>query len=506
MALAWLVLLSPSAAFATNGYFAHGYSARQRGMAGAGTALGGDAFAGSINPALLLQAGDRLDVAFSLFSPKRDFTIVNEPQLESGTGFGLMQIDRLDGDGRPMEQVRSDHELFAIPGIAYSHRIDSRSIWGIAVYGNGGMNTEYRRGRATFASGDSTNLLGIRERCEGAFGGGDRVAGSGLLGLCGGAKADPGVDLTQLFIVPTYARRFGALSVGVSPILAGQRFEATGLSAFSQFSESPDRVTDNGKDLSYGGGMRVGVAYDAAGWLRLGGSYQSRIYMTEFDKYKGLFADQGDFDIPSNFNVGIALLGGRHRLAIDYQRINYNEIKAVGDPFDPNEFVNGCARPTLLPQLAPVVGGIVAPSRRPETCLGGDDGPGFGWQDLTVYKFGYEYRGERFTARLGYSKNQQPVRPEEALFNILAPGVVERHFTAGLTWQWTRRFGFDFAVMYADKARPLRGKNPLSHVEGGFSALLAGGDNFGADPRDQDIELDMYQLEMTVGINYRFDH
>ena len=33
----------------------------------------------------------------------------------------------------------------------------------------------------------------------------------------------------------------------------------------------------------------------------LGLSYQTRIFMSEFDKYAGLFAGQGDFDIPSNY-------------------------------------------------------------------------------------------------------------------------------------------------------------------------------------------------------------
>lgn len=498
-----ILLAWSSLAAATNGYFAHGYSAQQRGMAGAGAALGGDAFVGSINPALLVRAGDRLDFNLTLFHPERDFTVADGPDLEAVGGAGLFQIDQFDEHGRRATRVRSENELFFIPGIAYSRRIDEDSSWGITFYGNGGMNTEYRRGLATFAAGVGVAGVGLEQTCGGAFGGGDRVSGNAPLNLCGGEAADPGVDLIQVFLVPTYARSFGPLSLGISPIVAGQRFRATGLSAFARFSESPDKVSDNGTDLSYGAGVRGGFTLEVTDWLRIGGSYQSRIDMTEFDEYKGLFADQGDFDIPSNFNGGIAVSLGRSRLAIDYQRINYNEVKAVGDAFGPNQFVNGCARPVLLAQLVPLVGNLVAPPVDASTCLGGDNGPGFGWQDVTVYKFGYEYHADTVVLRLGFSNNTQPIRSDEVLFNTLAPAVPEHHYTAGLTWQWSQRLGLDLALMYADN-NPVRGRNPLSHVEGGLASLLAGGDNFGTDPRDQTLVQDMRQFELTLGINYRF--
>ena len=38
----------------------------------------------------------------------------------------------------------------------------------------------------------------------------------------------------------------------------------------------------------------------------VGVAYATKISMGNFDRYKGLFAQQGGFDIPSNFTVGIA--------------------------------------------------------------------------------------------------------------------------------------------------------------------------------------------------------
>lgn len=482
-----ILLLLPGVALATNGYFSAGYSAVQRSMAGAGTALASDAFAGSNNPALLTDVGDRLDFNLSLFVPIRSYTAENNPDLAPLTGAGLFQVNQASRE-------RSLLNFFPIPGVAYSRRIDEDSAWGIALYGNGGLDTNYNDGAATFANGDATGLLGFSETCDGAFGGGSNIGPAGTFQLCGNVDADASVDLIQLFVVPSYARQWGRVSLGVSPILAVQRFKATGLSAFARFSESPTRVSDNGANLSVGGGARVGINVKVFPWLQVGGSYQSRIYSTKFDKYKGLFNDQGQFDIPSNYNVGIAIIPfaplGRHRFLFDFQRINFNEVSSVGDRLNPNKFVNDCARPRL---------GFG--TERTAACLGGNDGPGFGWRDVPVFKFGYEYKGEKFDFRMGYSKSRQPIRSSQVLFNILAPATPEEHFTAGMTWRYSDSLGFDFAATYVP-GNTVRGKNPLSNVQGGAPSLLLGGDNFGMDPRDQDISLHMRQFELTFGVHF----
>ena len=232
--------------------------------------------------------------------------------------------------------------------------------------------------------------------------------------------------------------------------------------------------------------------------------------MTELDEYSGLFAEQGGFDIPSSWNVGLSLhLSDNLRVALDYQRINFSEVASVGNPLDPNRFVNDCALPRLLNGIIPIVGS----SDQSSACLGADKGPGFGWQDVQVYKLGVQYKFAAFKFRAGYSINDgQPIPSDEVLFNILAPAVIEKHYTAGLSYQYSKSIGFDLAAMYAP-SNPVRGKNPLSNVEATLPEILLGGaaggsaalDNaFGVDPEDQDISLDMHQWEITLGFNYRF--
>ncbi|MEQ1437912.1 outer membrane protein transport protein [Fontimonas sp. SYSU GA230001] len=491
-------LCAAAPAMATNGYFAHGYSASQNALGGAGTALTEDALIVTINPAGSAWVGERLDINFSVFSPVRDYSA---GPVGSGAQNSIMRIS----EGR----VGSDNELYYIPGIAYVAPIDEVSSWGIAMYGNGGMNTEYHGNTTHFGEGfaDPLGIISLETECGGSFGGGSPVNGAGdMAGFCGNDDPTASVDLIQMFIVPHYARKLGERSsIGIAPVLAGQRFRADGLMAFSKFSNKPDKVSDNGYEWSYGYGGRIGFLTGLIPGVGLGGSYQTRIRMTEFKEYAGLFADDGGFDIPSTWNVGVSLhFNSDFRFVYDYQRTNFSEVKSVGNPFDTNDFVNNCAIPRLFYGLTNGLQGSNDPSG---ACLGAATGPGFGWRDVVTHKFGVQYKFAAFKFRAGYSKADQPIPDSEVLFNILAPAVIEEHYTLGLDYQYSRTTGLSLAAMYA-KSNPIVGKNALSNTDATMLDLLTGADtsnSFGADPNDQDIHLDMHQWQITLGYTYRFE-
>lgn len=483
-----LGVLLAGPAQATNGYFSHGYSVAQRALGGAGTAYAVDALAPAINPANVVFTGQRFDLSVGLFSPRRWYTA---SERGPGAGPGIFSI-------APGE-VRSERELFGIPAMAYAQPLDENSAWGLALYGNGGMNTDYRGHSARFAQG----LPSAETRCHGSFGGGAPVAGaSDNLGFCGNGNRTASVDLIQLFVVPSYGRRvFTTSSVGIAPVLAAQRFTASGLQAFARFSNAPDRVSENGYSYSYGAGARLGVTVSEIPYLTLGASWQSRIHMSEFDEYAGLFADEGAFDIPSTWNVGATVgIGSIHRLLLDYQRVKFSEVAAVGNPLDPNRFVNDCALPRLRGETGPRA-----------ACLGSASGPGFGWRDVGTVKLGYEATLGRLRLRTGYSRNHQPIPGSEVLFNVLAPAVPEEHFTAGFAWPLGRAWGVEMSATYA-RNHPVTGKNPLSNSTASEAELAAElvapsgntGDAFGPDPDDQDIRLEMEQFEVTFGLSYAF--
>ena len=425
--------LTANDANATNGYFAHGYSIKNKALAGAGVALPLDSLAASMNPAGMTEVGTRLDLAFSLFSPSRSYGVKGNPTNPGD----VPTCDPVTGQGCPFGlmpgTVDSDSEYFVIPSFGYNYMLTDHSAIGISVYGNGGMNTDY-----------DTNTFNVNP------------------GLPSFGEDPTGVDLIQLFIAPTYAHKFkGKHSFGITPIIAVQFFEAQGLQIFGEagFSQDPANVSNNGHDSSYGFGARIGYLGQLTDKFSIGASYQSEIDMDEFDDYAGLYAEQGDFDIPQNFTVGFAFKPiPAVSLAFDWQRIYYSDVDAIANP--------------MLPNL------MQAP-------LGANNGAGFGWDDMDIFKLGLEWeRTEQWTYRFGWSySDAQPIPDSEVMFNILAPAVMEQHATFGFTRTFDSKNELNFAFMYAFNEE-VSGPNPL-------------------DPA-QTIEIEMDQWELSLGYSWVF--
>ncbi|KPK28376.1 MAG: hypothetical protein AMJ61_02675 [Desulfobacterales bacterium SG8_35_2] len=409
-------LLVANDANATNGYFSHAYSIKNKGMAGAGVAAPLDAMVPSLNPAGLTEVGDRVDLGITVFSPRREYNVSRNPT--SGPPF----FELMGGT------VESDSEYFFIPSIGWSTQLDDRTALGIAVYGNGGMNTDY----PTMTYYDPTN-------------------------------AATGVDLMQLFIAPTLATELiYNHSIGITPIIAAQFFEAKGVTSFAPYSSAPSKLSGNGHDTSFGMGIRLGYLGKLTEQISLGLSYQSKIYMQEFDDYAGLFAEQGDFDIPANWTAGVAVKPVPEvTVAFDVQRIYYSNVKSIANPLLMNLMTDG---------------------------LGTNNGAGFGWEDMTVFKLGLQWaRSDQWTYRFGYSYGDQPIPASEVLFNILAPGVIEQHATFGLTYTFANQSELDFSLMYAF-SNDVTGINPLA--------------NPASEP--QYVTLTMDQWEVGVGYSWKF--
>jgi len=400
--------LTPIAAHATDGYFAHGYGMKAKGMGGAATAMAIDTFGGANNPAAMVWVGNRLDVGVDWFSPKRSAE-------RTGSTAGL------DGS------AQSGKSNFLIPEFGYNRMLSPTMSLGVTVYGNGGMNTSYPGGQIATAPGSTAT-------CPGFLGFAPSTAGAtpppyNL--LCGSGNL--GVDLIQLVVAPTLAMKLnGDHSIGVAPLLGYQRFKAEGLQGFSAYSTDQTKLTNNGHDSSTGFGVRVGWMGRVADNVTLGAAYSTRMRMSKFDRYAGLFAEQGDFDLPENWNVGIALKPAKTvTVAIDYQRINYGDVRSVGNPS--TNTGNGTAGTFFI-----------------NNSLGCDTCRGFGWSNVGVVKLGLEYQySADLTLRAGYNRVQNPIQPRDVTFNILAPGVVQDHYTFGFTYSLSRDSELTVAYMHA---------------------------------------------------------
>jgi long-chain fatty acid transport protein len=355
-------LAAPALAGATNGYFSHGYGVKAQGLGGAGIALPQDGLAAATNPAGITETGNRVDVGLTWFRPSRGAEI-------AGNEFGAN--GSFSGDGK---------KNFFIPEFGYSRQLSNSLAIGLAVYGNGGLNTDY-----------AVNPF------------------DGFLPPGAPSQGPAGVNLEQLFITPSVAfKPNDSNSLGLALNIAYQRFAAKGIGLFASSSSAPANLSSLGNDSSTGVGLRLGWTGTVAPGLRLGATWASKIH-GRFDKYRGLFADQGGFDVPENYGFGLAWQATPDwTLAADVQTIRYSQVASVGN--------------SIAKLFSPLP-------------LGATDGPGFGWRDVTVLKIGVTHRwSPDLVLRAGLSHARQPVPAGETFFNILAPGVVEDHLTLGATW------------------------------------------------------------------------
>jgi long-chain fatty acid transport protein len=367
------------AAHATNGYFQPGFSVKSVGMGGAGIAFPQDAMAAAINPAGMVDVGTRLDFGLSLFRPDRSTSTTGAVYGPGGSGpFPIAG----DWSG-------NDQQNFLIPEFGYNHMLNPNMAVGVSVYGNGGLNTGYSQIYPPFAPGT-------------------------------------GVDLQQLFVAPTFSMKVNpSNSIGVSLNLVHQSFRANGLGALcQQLSGNPSACSDNGHDDSNGVGVRIGWIGQVTPVLSLGVTYQSKTNMGGFSKYSGLFANAGQFDIPSNYGVGFAWKATPVlTVAGDVVRIKYSDIPAIAN--GPN----------------------------PGGPLGGDpNGPGFSWSDINVFKLGVAYQyNPQLTLRAGWNHGDNPIGTNNVFFNTLAPGVVKDHLTLGATYAVNQSMEVSFDYVHAFK-------------------------------------------------------
>ncbi len=419
--LSLILLLITSQVSATTGYFALGYGPKSTGMAGAVVAAPQDATTSAVNPAGMSLIEDRADFSLMLFSPIR----------EAALGANL-EISK-----------KSKRDFFVIPNGGFKYQLNDQLSWGISFYANGGMNTTYTRNifDETMAQGMGRDKTGMPNTTH------------------------LHIDMGQGIIAPTLSFQITPEhSFGIAPLLGVQYFKAKGLGNFIGFTEngSGTDLTDRGYDFAYGAGVRAGWIGQVHPMVTLGASASSKIYMTEFHQYSDLFAENGGFDIPANFTTGIAIHPRSDlSLSFDYERIFYGDVKSIANK-------------------GPILGPAIPAGH---SVLGADNGIGFGWEDIDVFRVGLQFEvNQDLTLRAGYSWNDRPFGSDQLLFNVIAPAVTNKHMTFGLSYSPNEFGELNLSYQHAFK----------EHLNSDQTAFGVPG------------SLSMYQNAFEIGYSWKF--
>jgi long-chain fatty acid transport protein len=425
------LLLASLSAHATNGMLMEGYGPQSLAMGGAATAFDNGTAAMMNNPATLQLGanGSRLDVALGVLGPNVKSSMTGMPTASSsGTSY-------------------------VMPAMGWIRK-DDRMTWGVGVFGQGGMGTEY--GADTFLAMQS----GKDVRSELAVG---RVIFPVALKvneqLNVGASLDYSWASLDMKMAASGAQLGGMVTGGSGNIAAAAAGLAAAPWARIDFSNS-NKFTGAAKGAGWTG--KLGLVFQASKDLSLGVSHHLKTNLSDMTTAAtgasmsgaGGFADTGkisviNFQMPASTNVGLAWQASpKLMVAADVKRIGWSSVmKGFSMRYD--SATSGGNVNFTMPQ---------------------------NWKDQTVVALGGAYQlDDVWTLRAGYNRASNPI--PDGTVNPLFPAIVKNHYTAGFGYKLSKSVSVDAAMSHAPTVTVVNtsGQMPLtiSHSQTNYQMMLS---------------------------------
>ena len=240
-----------------------------------------------------------------------------------------------------------------------------------------------------------------------------------------------------------------AQAFGIALNLSYQLAEVEGVAPLKVLSADPQHVTDQGADGAFGIGFSLGWHAYLTPWLEAGVAYRSKTWAERFKDYAGLLPDHGRLELPARYGAAVALRPWSDwTFAVEVQRALFAEEAATGN------------------RLAQLYEG---------ERLGDDEGPGFGWRNQTVVKFGVAWQvTPSLDLRAGYSHGTQVVRTSETLISMLAPAPIQEHYTLGVGYESRSGWLLNSYIGYAPRVW-VYGEDSIPLLLGGGEANVRNG-------------------------------
>ena len=403
------------AAHATNGMNMEGYGPIATGMGGASFAYDNGTAAVMNNPATLslMESKARLDLAIGFLSP--DITT--------------------SAPGAP--DAKSSADMFIMPAFGYARKAGDL-VYGIGVFAQGGMGTEY----------DASSFL--------AFNSGDKVrselgVGRLIIPFSYSVNKDFAIAASLDYVWATLdlkmalpGAQFGGLVTNCTgPACAGLPGFAAAPWVRLDFSGGGDM---NGAAKGTGFAGKIGAVYKISPEFTVGATYHSKTSLSdlETDSSGASLSVAGaglvgsgkikvrDFQWPQTYGIGVAWNANKQLLVAA-------DVKVIGWKSVMKDFKMTYEGP---------IGG--APGNTVDFALPQN------WKDQTVFELGAAYLfTPDFTGRIGVNIANNPI--PDADMNYLFPAIIENSYTLGVGYAFSKASSIDFSLAYAPEVKQTAG-------------------------------------------------
>ncbi len=378
-----LCLFLSAIAFGQTGHIMQGVGAVNMSMGGAATGQPTD-----INGALLWNPA-----ALSTFKAKtlsfNAGAFFSSPELSSSLPAGMM------GPGSPAVSgvTKDDRGTSVLPALAMVWGSEnSKHTFGASAFGVSGFGVTFPlEANNPTASGFNPTLNSNPVNYPQQAGGFGRIQS----------------DYMLLQISLAYAYKLSnSVSLGIQP-----NFNYSALELIPNPVSSPDPAKGypvSEKATSIGYGAQVGIFYASESGFKLGASYKTPQYFGNFE-FKSTYLDGSaapgskfTMNFPGILSIGTGYSKESFDIALDVRQVFYSSTKGFQEKgWTPTASVSG-----------------------------------FGWKDMTVVSFGFQYKGiDKLPLRLGYTYSTNPITEELAFFSTPATAIIKNAFQLGMGYQ-----------------------------------------------------------------------
>lgn len=440
---------------ATNGMNLEGYGAVATAMGGASMAYDNGAGAMMNNPATLglMGEGRAIGVALGFLGPNVNSSV---------PAFGM--------------NAGSGGDAYFMPAAGYVAKT-GKLTYGVGVYSQGGMGTEYGSNSflAAGTGDDVRSEVGVgRLIFPLAYNVSDQLTVGGSVDW---------VWATMDIKMAAGAGDFMAMGTGMTAGMQAAMGGLMGAGANTFRIDFSDNNDFSGEAFGSGFAGKLGFTYKVSPQLSIGGTYHSKTNLGDMETS----SSGASF---SAYNSGAAM-GAPVKGKITIHNFQWPETYGFGMAYQPDEKWLIVADYKRLNWS-----GVMKDFRM--TFSTGNMGPGTesadfkisqNWDDQDIFMIGASYRvNEALTVRFGGNFADNPV-PDNRV-HPLFPAIVKKHYTAGIGYVLGKQSGIDFSLTYAPEVSVT-----------GTQATGAAGSGIGSN---NGVKITHSQLNWQLQYGYRF--